>query len=265
MLSKGDVYSTINRNITRGLAKQNLYPILISDQVCLQDTSIKSFMQAIVNEPAAPYGFLIDGIYKFPFEFLKQNIDKFHNIVFINKYHHPEKIAKAKYALVDFAEAGRLAARHFIAQGHKKLACLAMHEPHYPGTWSSMQVPIVKGFAEVCRESGIQFDEDIFWKLHAGAPVTETINNLLSGPDRPDAIFSYNDFFIRQNLLPLLGNNKDIEVIGFYNTRHAEECGFSSISICEEKIAENALELLTNKTTPKEILIKPELIVRKRA
>jgi len=262
MFSKGDVYSDINRNITRKFASLNLYPILISDQVFLNDSSVKSFMQAIINDQAMPYGFLIDGSYRFPFDFLKQNIDKFHNIVFINKYHHQEKIAKAKYALVDFVEAGRIAAKHFIAQGHKKLACLAMKESHYVGPWSSMQVPIVQGFAEVCRESNVQFNEEIFWKLHSGAPLIETVNNLISGSDRPDAIFSYSDAFMRYEILPLLKNDRDIELIGFYNTHHAEECGFSSICIHEEKIAENAIKLLTNKTTQKEILIKPKLILR---
>jgi DNA-binding LacI/PurR family transcriptional regulator len=262
MLSKGDVYNKISHDITRGFTNLNLYPILINDQVCLQDSSVKSFMQAIVNDQVVPYGFMIDGNMEFPFEFLKQNINKFHNIVFINKYHYPEKIAQAKYVLVDFAEAGRLAARHFIAQGHKQLACLAMNEPNYAGSWSSVQVMIMQGFAEACRESNVQFNEEVFWKLLHGAPLSETINTLLSGSDHPDAIFAYQDSFIRHDLLPLLKNTKEIELIGFYNTHHAEECGFSSICIHEETIAENAIKLLTHKTTEKEILIKPELIIR---
>ena len=262
MFSKGDVYSNINRNITHGFAGLNLYPILINDQLCLDEASVKSFIKAILSEQAAPYGFLIDGGMKFLFDFLKEDIDRFHNIVFINKYNHHEKISKAKYALIDFAEAGRLAAKHFIAQGHKKLACLAMPEKTYAGVWGSIQAKIQQGFAEVCKENSVQFNEDIFWKLIHGAPLTETVNELLSGAERPDAIFAYNDSFVRFQLLPLLKNATDIELIGFYNTPHAETCGFSSICIHEEKIAENAIKLLTNKTKEKEVLIKPELIVR---
>lgn len=262
MFSKGDVYSNINRNITHGFAGLNLYPILINDQLCLDATSVKSFIKAILSERTTPYGFLIDGGMKFLFEFIQKDIDRFHNIVFINKYNHHEKISKAKYALIDFAEAGRLAAKHFIVQGHKKLACLAMPEKTYAGVWGSIQAKIQQGFAEVCKENNVQFNEDIFWKLIHGAPLTETVNELLSGADRPDAIFAYNDSFVRFQLLPLLKNAMDIELIGFYNTPHAEECGFSSICIHEEKIAENAIKLLTNKTKEKEILIKPELIVR---
>ena len=264
MFSKGDVYSKINRSITRRFTNLNLYPVLISDQVFMNASSVKSFMQAIISDQVMPYGFLIDGSLKFPFDFLKQNIDKFHNIVFINKYHYSERIPDAKYALVDFAEAGRLAARHFISRGHKKFACLAMPEKDYSGPWSSIQVQIMQGFSEVCKDNNVHFNENAFWKLLHGTPLAETVSELLSGAECPDAIFSYNDAFVRYNLLPLL-NNREIELIGFYNTHHAEECGFSSICIHEEKIAENALKQLTNKTTQKEILIKPELVVRERA
>ncbi len=262
MMNKGDVYSNIARNIAKGFRENKLFPVVINSDVILDRSCIVNFLQGLNTEKTRPYGFIIEGSLNFPFEFLKQNIDKFHNIVFINRYHHPEKIKKNKYVLIDFPEAGRLAAKHFIAQGHKKLSCLAMRELSYASPWSSMQVQIMQGFAEVCQENNIQFNDEIFWKLLHGAPLTDTVSTLISGTNRPDAIFSYNDAFMRYELLPLLGNIKDIELIGFYNTHHAEECGFSSICIHEERIAKNAVKLLTNKTTEKEVLIKPELIVR---
>lgn len=262
MLSKGDVYSEISRNIARGFSRHKLFPVLINGDVIYDDTSIITFLETLNSEQTCPYGFIIDGNMHFPFVFLKEHLDKFHNLVFVNKYHYPEKLAGAKYVTIDFHEAGRLAAKYFIDRGHKKLACLAMREKNYAGPWSSMQVMIMQGFAEACRESQVQFDEDIFWNLLHGAPLAETVNTSISGPLRPDAIFSYNDAFIRYDLLPLLHSKQDIELIGFYNTRHSEECGFSSICIHEEKIAESAIKLLTNKTTEKEILIKPELVIR---
>ncbi len=262
MLSKGDVYSEISRNIAKGFIRYKLFPVLINGDVIFDDSSVITFLKTLNSEQTRPYGFIIEGSLEFPFEFLKEHIDEFHNIVFINRYNHYEKLGESKYVMVDFREAGRLAARHFIARGHKKLACLALYEPRYKGPWSSIQVQIMQGFAEVCRENSVQFNEDVFWKLLHREPLAETVNALISGPGRPDAIFAYNDSFIHYELLPLLGNVKDIELIGFYNTHHAEEYGFSSICIHEDKIAENAIELLTNKTTKKEILVKPELIVR---
>jgi DNA-binding LacI/PurR family transcriptional regulator len=264
MLSTGDVYQDIAQGITAGLLKEHLYPITISRKFVDEASNIESFMKLLISDETKPYGFIINGELEFPFEFLKQNVHGFNNLVFIVKYHNLERIDSAKYVLVDFAEAGRLAARHFISAGHKRLVCLAMPEPDYTYPIRSIQVQIMQGFAEVCKESCVKFGENIFWELLHGAPLDKTVKSLLASSDeRPDAIFSYNDSFIRYQVLPLLKNDMDIELIGFYNTHHAEECGFSSISIHEDKIAENAIKLLTKEINKKEIFIKPELVVRK--
>jgi DNA-binding LacI/PurR family transcriptional regulator len=267
MLSKGDVYSNISLEISKGLELRKLYPVLINEHVINNAHSVKNYLDGMVDEEHRPYGFVIDGHLNFPFDYLKSNLQRFENIVFITKYHHPEKIASAKYALVDLAEAGRLAARHFIRLGHKKMTCLAMPELNYLGEWASMQVQIMTGFAQECRENNIKFSDEIFWSLLHGAPFESTVSALLKKKDRPSAIFAYNDSFIRFNLIPLFESNglnpmKDVELVGFYNTHHSTECGFSSICIREDKIAEAAVKLLTGETEKKEILVKPELIVR---
>ena len=55
---------------------------------------------------------------------------------------------------------------------------------------------------------------------------------------------------------------KDVELIGYYNTHHSKECGFSSVAIHEEEIGELAVKMLTGAIQDKEILVKPELIKR---
>jgi len=267
MLSKGDVYSNISLEISKGLGLRKLYPVLINEDVVFDEHCVRNYLDGMSDEAHRPYGFIIDGNVGFPFDYMKSNIERFDNIVFITKYHQAEKIASAKYALIDLAEAGRLAARHFIGLGHKKITCLAMPERHYQGELASMQVQIMTGFARECRESNVKFSDEIFWSLLHGAQVEATVSSLLKGKDRPTAIFSYADFFIRDSVIPLLEVNglkpmKDVELIGFYNTHHSKECGFSSISICEDKIAEAAVKLLTGETDEREILVKPELVIR---
>ena len=267
MLSKGDVYSNISLEISKGLAARKLFPLLINENVIFDEYCVKNYLDGMVDEEHRPYGFVNDGNMDFPFVYLKSNLERFENIVFITKYHHPEKVKSAKYALVDFAEAGKIAARHFIGNGHKNITCLAVHEPGYQGEWSSIQVQIMTGFARECRENNIKFSDDVFWSLLHGAPLESTVGSLLKKKDRPTAIFYYSDFEIRSRLIPVLESNglkpmKDVELIGFYNTHHAKECSFSSICIHEEKIAKAAVKLLTGETGEKEILIKPELIVR---
>ena len=267
MLSKGDVYSNISLEISRGLELRNLYPILINENVVSDGNSVINYMNGMIGEAHSPYGYLIDGDSLFPFDYLIGKVNSFNNIVFVTKFRYKERIASAKYALVDFAEAGRIAARHFIKMGHKNIACLAMPQHNYCGEWSSIQVPIMRGFSDECRENNIKFSDEIFWNLLHGAPFDSTVDPLLKRKDRPTAIFSYYDFFIRNSVIPLLESNglkpmKDVELIGFYNTHHAKECGFSSISIHEEKIAEAAVKLLTGETEEREILVKPELVAR---
>jgi DNA-binding LacI/PurR family transcriptional regulator len=255
MSSEGDVFGNIFRGISKGFFRHD--PVLIDGQVINDYDSLVQFLDSLISEQVKPYGFLIDGSASFPFDFFKTRIDSFRNTVFINRFNHP---------LVDLAEAGRIAARHFIAMGHTKISCLAIPE-HYCGAWSSVQVPIMTGFAEVCHENDIRFSDEIFWALLRGAPFDSTVGPMLRKKDRPTAIFLYFDFFVRDRVIPLLESNglkpmEDVELIGFYNTHHAEECGFSSISIQEEKIAEAAVKLLTSETDEREILIKPELVVR---
>ena len=268
MFSKGDVYSDICLKISQGLMHRKLYPVLINENVVDKHLdSVITYLDQMTGDEQRPYGMIIDGNYGFPFDHLFSNPSRFENIVFITKYHHPERIGHAKYALVDFAAAGRMAARYFINKGYKKLACLASHEEEYPGSWSSMQVMIMQGFAEVCQASNVRFSEDLFWKLLHGAPFEKTVGEVLDSKDCPDAIFAYPDYFIRSKIIPLLESKnmkpvKDVNLIGFYNTHHAEECGFSSICINEEKIADAAVKLLTNETQEQDILIQPELIIR---
>jgi GntR family transcriptional regulator, arabinose operon transcriptional repressor len=270
MLSEGDVYSDITRSFSGELTRRGLFPALINNQILKEKGDLKLFMNAMVNEEIKPYGFFIDGALEFPFDFLKENIKKFHNVVFITKYHYSEKIPSAKYVLVDYHEAGQLAAKHFISQGHKRIACLAIHEKDYIAPYGSIQAQILQGFAEVCHNADIEFSTDIFWQLLHGAPFEETVGTLLADKKRPTAIFAYNDFFIRSRMIPLLKkygleSMKDVEMIGFYNTHHAEECGFSSIGIREDEIASQAVAMLCGENVQEELLIKPELVIRRDA
>jgi DNA-binding LacI/PurR family transcriptional regulator len=267
MMSKGDVYQDIAQGITSGLIERELYPITINRKIVNNLSNVESFMKLLITDETKPYGFIVNGDLDFPFDFLQQNVHGFNNLVFIIKYHNLEKIETAKYALVDFTEAGRGIARHFISRGHKKLAFLAMPEPDYICPIRSIQVQIMQGFADVCREAGVDFSDEIFWKLLHGAPLEDTMRELLNGSERPDAIFSYSDAYLRYFIIPQLEKNglkpnKDIELFGFYNTHHSEECGFSSVSIREDKIAETAVKLLTNEIDEQEVLIKPKLIIR---
>lgn len=266
--SKGDVYANIARHIAHKLVQHKLYPVLISDSVIHNSdhNGIASFLKCMNTSPF-PYGYIVDGNTAFPYKYMLENPSDFNSCIFIIKYHYPEKIAFAKYVLIDLAEAGRMAARYFIEKGYKKLTCLAVKEADFKGAWSSMQVQIMEGFKEECLTANVTFDEDIFWCLLHGAPVAEIMLEYLRGPKKPDAFFAYSDFFICEQILPVLRKlhlsyPNDIEFIGFYNTQHSLDNNFSSIAINEIAVAENAFAMLTGQSTELKILIRPEMIIR---
>lgn len=266
MLSEGDIYGNICQRMSKEMSVRALYPILINSSIVYHPDCVIDYLNYLDGN-RQPYGLIIDGDLNFPFDYLRSNISRFDNIVFIIKYHHPEKIETAKYVLVDFAAAGRKAAHHFIGRGYRKLSCLAVPEREYAGEWSSMQVMIMRGFAEACHEAGVDFDEDIFWRLLHGAPFKETVTEYLGGKNRPDAFFCYADDTISTKIIPILNTLKisypqDIEFIGFYDTPQAVAWGFSSISIKEEDIANAAVKLLTNELETQDIVIVPELTIR---
>lgn len=266
MIGQGDVYGDLARNIARHLSEKNLLPVLISREILFDNDSVVTFMRSLNSMNSKPRGHIIDGDLRFPYEFVKRNRDDFKNMVFIIKYHHPEKLPGAKYVPVDFAGAGRRAAKHFIAGGHRHIALLAKPERCYAGPWSSVQEQFYQGFSEVLSQAGFTVHDQVFWKLLHGLPLENVLDELFSGSAAPTAIFCYDDSNVRLNLLPYLtkrGIVNDVEIIGFYNTPNAEECGFSSFSIREEKIAENAVGLLTGEFSGRELSVTPELVLRK--
>jgi DNA-binding LacI/PurR family transcriptional regulator len=267
MMGGGHVYGDLNRKISRRLAERGLYPALIDDSVVYEPKCVETFLERMSSEKQCPYGYIIDGDLRFPYEYVKANTARMENMVFIIRRHHPEPIPGAKEVLVDFAEAGRLAARHFIQSGRKKPVCLAVHERNYAGPWSSVQVMIMQGFAEACKEAGVEFDDTVFWKLLRGAPFDETVTACFKAKRRPDACFCYPDSNIRYKILPLLESLEiscpgEIDLTGFYNTPHAAECGFSSVSIREPEIARRAVEMLSGDADETNALIHPGLVIR---
>ena len=268
MMGDGDVYGDMFRMISSQFSQRGLYPVLIDGRFRFDPDMVVKFLGSLLSERTKPYGLLIDGDMLFPFDFLRERLERLHNIVFIHSYHQPERLATAKYALVDFAAGGRLVARHLIANGHRKMACLGMHEPLYQGLWSSIQEQIVSGFADECRESGVAFSDASFRRILSGAPFDAVLGELLKDGDAPTALFCYADYRVRSEIIPQLVANglkpmRDVELVGFYNTPHAADCGFSSLDIQEEKLAAAAVRLLVGETGEREILIEPKLVVRR--
>jgi LacI family transcriptional regulator len=88
----------------------------------------------------------------------------------------------------DNVEGARIATRHLISLGHRRLA-------HVRGR-GDLQSAVLRerGYRESLAEAGIPFDPDLVREgAYWGKPTTGAAQELLNRPDRPTAIFAAND------------------------------------------------------------------------
>ena len=165
----------------------------------------------------------------------------------------------------DDIEGGRLAARHLLDMGHRRIAVMTgepcQHRPRPHGR-----------FPEICAERGVDvparwripspFDTDAGRSVGAG---------LLAGPDRPTAIFAVNDFLAvgvmgaaRERGLEA---GRDVAIVGYNDTplAGALPIGLSTIHSPMHQMGRLGLELLLQKLAggdPGSQRLAPSLVVR---
>lgn len=259
-------YGDLVRGIVRRISPLRFFPVLVDSAVVENQEQVITLIQNINDHN--PYGYIIDGCMGTPFEFIEENIQDLQRVVFIDKYHYDHRIPGAKYALVDYTEGGRRAAKYLIENGHKKIHFLPVHERHYQGEWSSIQFLIMKGFKEVCKENRIEFDEELFWdSFHNRKEKGEVFDILFNRDSGKTGLLVYYDSIVFMEILPELEKRQlhvpeDISIIGFNNIEMAEKLNLTSVSTQQEKTARCAFELLMGYQQENEMTIVPELVIR---
>ncbi|AUT47600.1 LacI family DNA-binding transcriptional regulator [Achromobacter sp. AONIH1] len=166
----------------------------------------------------------------------------------------------------DDIEGGRLAARHLLDMGHRRIAVMT-GEPY-----ASTGRDRTAGFLEICAERGV--DVPARWRIpspfdtDAGRGVGA---GLLAGPDRPTAIFAVNDFLAvgvmgaaRERGLEA---GRDVAIVGYNDTplAGALPIGLSTIHSPMHQMGRLGLELLLQKLAggdPGSLRLAPSLVVR---
>ena len=262
-VSKGDVYEDLARRLNLRLQERGLYPVLLNSELVWNTAEVTSFLNCMTEE-SRPYGILAIGDTKFPYQLVRENTDRYANIVFIFRYHYPEDLPCARYVLTDYADCGRQVVEYFAARGHRRIAFPACPEGSYMGLWSSMQVCIMQSIAKHAAANGLFFDEGLFWRLYGGAPLEETLASVLASPEAPTGIFAWSDSFLANHILKVVQNaglvpQKDILLLGQFNTPFAEQYHFDSFDVRVEETANLAVDMLTNSREEKRILLPPSL------
>ena len=263
-MSKGHVYGDMNRLACRMLLEKQLFPVIIEHGVTENHDRVKSFLECMTARQQ-PYGFLAEGTADFPYEMLRDNPTRFAGTIFIMRYHGETELPFCRYVLIDLDAVGRTAADYFYSKGVRRLAFSAMAEKNYRGPFSSMQVQVMKGMKAQAEKHGMFFDESLFWRLHDGAPYEETMRRVLGKADRPDGIFGWTDHECVARVMPALARagldrNKDVQIMGTYNTPWSVKYGFPSIDMRPGEVMKTAVEMLTGEREERKIVLAPKLV-----
>ncbi|WP_372813140.1 LacI family DNA-binding transcriptional regulator [Paenibacillus sp.] len=174
------------------------------------------------------------------------------------------------YVVQDNALAGELVAKHLLDLGHSRIAYISKS-----GNISTFKERFT-GFIQAVNSEALTVDSDLVYFLDfPEVEVEKVVWKLMNGPKPPTAILCANDAIALQCMDALLsiGLNipEDVSLAGIDNIKIASHRAIRLTSVGHEKyqMGEIAVECLINMiegiedtSTPKQIVLKPELVVR---
>jgi LacI family transcriptional regulator len=175
--------------------------------------------------------------------------------------------AQAPYVGADDEEIGRMATRHLIDRGCRRIAHIA-GPPLTPGTGR------LKGYRDALSASGISVPDSYVVAARDDATGYEAARRLLALDPPPDGIFGYNDPTAAGAMKAVLEAGirvpEEIRVIGVGNVHYSDllRVPLSTIDQGSASIGRQAADILIKTITAKRkkpaktILIEPTLIAR---
>ncbi|MFT4114080.1 LacI family DNA-binding transcriptional regulator [Silvibacterium sp.] len=178
----------------------------------------------------------------------------------------------AHFVGTDDLQAGRIATEHLISLGRRQIA-------HIGGEGMSTAADRLAGYRAALEAHGLPFREELAIKRARLEDVgdqtgRDAMNQLLQLPERPDAVFCYNDLTAVGAIASIRAHGlrvpEDVAVIGCGNLRLAPylDVPLSSVdqlsALQGERAAQIALAVIAGKAgqVEKEIRMKPQLIAR---
>jgi DNA-binding LacI/PurR family transcriptional regulator len=148
---------------------------------------------------------------------------------------------------IDDAQGGRMAARHLLALGHRRLAFVGDLEDNGFGFESSARRR--EGFEEELAAAGISIAPSLrIQRPHGRAPAREAALPMLSAADPPTAVFASSDVqaigVMEAAQAAGLTVPEELSVIGFDNVEAAEYTGLTTVAQPLEESGALGAELL---------------------
>ena len=175
--------------------------------------------------------------------------------------------AHASYVGADDEAIGRLATRHLIERGCRRIA-------HIAGRSLAPGAGRLKGYREALAAAGLEMPDSYVVHATDDASGHEAARKLLALKQPPDAIFGYNDPTAAGAMKAILEAGisipEAIKVIGVGNVHYSDllRVPLSTIDQSSAVIGQQAADMLAKaigakrKKPPRTVLIEPTLIVR---
>lgn len=172
------------------------------------------------------------------------------------------------YVGIDYAAGAHMAVNYLIQKGHRRIAFLGGTSKS--SAWKDRR----RGYCMALTRAGIEIDESLIVQSTVSRDGgTEALQEVLSIPKPPSAIFCFNDFVAHGVLQGLKVNGiepgKDIAVVGFDNNNeaHLYNPPLTTVSSFARLIGSQAGNLLhhriLNRSSEKQrIILQPELVIR---
>ncbi|OGV56029.1 MAG: hypothetical protein A2017_13630 [Lentisphaerae bacterium GWF2_44_16] len=253
------------------LERHNVLSIPLTDTSALERMSGGDCSGRIRKYASSGFSSLvIDGTRHFPFNALKETENMLHQLNFVMHYDSDLDFPDANIILPDYRKAGYKAAMHLLENGWEKIGFVTFEEMD--------EVRRRFNGARKCAYDTLVLDgiEDAFIKREMDFMSSCRVFRDNSGEIRP-AIADFISPGITAFIL--MGDQRhahimkiasemglsipgDVGCVGFYNTSRAECWGLSSVSICEEKIAEITAEAVISGWKGRRIMTECKLIKR---
>lgn len=255
MPSHGHLYGDMARTIVGGLSQHEIYCMVTDVTIHLPQPAsarqIEKVARLIDNQPRH---LVFSCDYRFPYDLLRRFQNQLVVLLLFDGIDPPP----GHYILTDHDEVGRLAARHFLALGHRRIAYY--HPWFHPDNRTDTN--LFACMRQVYRAAG--YPDANVTVISDPRQLSET----LAGPSRPTAIACCQDSVASTvyDAARVLGMNvpDDLAVIGCNNTPWCEAFSpkLSSVSVEETQLAQLAVRAILADERVGRTMVQPALVVR---
>ncbi len=258
MRTEGHIFHPLAESIMRNLNGDGYHPLAYD----FENSNLEKRWKEILSFGGE--ALVINGLSVFPFHLLDKSLQELPFLVFVLNYENKEKKYRGGYVLSDYKEGGYLAVKHLLEQGHQKI--LFFTYPPQPQPYFYIN-SLLSGCQKAFREKGLDYRNSFLIEIDEPGKNEEKLTGILSGPDRPTAVFSFGDsrckdIFAAARKLHL-SIPEDLAVIGYYNSPWCEilHPTLTSISIREEEIGGEVARLI-RESKEERVIIPPLLVER---